>query len=46
MSRFFGQRTCTPSIKEYIPDIHNDITHTTIATMLTEEDYLTETYAI
>ena len=33
-------------MKEYFLDTYNEITHTTIATVLAEEDYLTETNMI
>ena len=46
MYRFFGQRTCTLDMNEYLPGTYNEITHTTIATMLAEEDYLTKTRTI
>ena len=42
MAKFYGQRTCTPDIKEFLPDSYHNITQTTIAKMLDEEDILHE----
>ena len=46
MAKFFGERTCTLHMTEYFPDTYNEITHSTLASMLQEEDYLQETYTI
>ena len=46
MSKFYGQHTCALNISEYFPDTYNNITHTTIATMLAKEDNLSETHSI
>ena len=43
MTKFYGQRTCTLDIKEFLPDSYHNITHKTIATILNEEDLLNET---
>ena len=42
MAKFYGQRTCTLDITEFLPDSYHNITHTTIAKMLDEEDILHE----
>ena len=46
MTKFHGQRTCTLNIREYLPDTYNNMTHTSIATMLAQEEYLAETHTI
>ena len=43
MAKFYGQRTCTLDITEFLPDSYHNITHTTIAKMLDKEDILHET---
>ena len=39
--KFYGQRTCTSDITVFTQDYHN-ITHSTVAEMLQEEDLLDE----
>ena len=40
MSRFYGQQIYALDNKEYFPDKYNEITHSLVATILAEEDYL------
>ena len=46
MAKFFGKRTCTLHMTEYFPDTYNEITHSTIESMLQEENYLQEIHTI
>ena len=40
MAKFHGQRTYVLNTKEHLPGNYNNITHTTIATMLAHNPYL------
>ena len=46
MAKFSGERTCTPNMTEYPPDTYNEITHSTLASMLQEENYFQRTHTI
>ena len=40
MAKFYGMKTWTTNLKEYLPDSYYDITHTTTVEMLVNEDYI------
>ena len=42
MTKFYGMKTCTTNLKEYLPDQYHSITHKTIAEMLDNEGYIYE----
>lgn len=46
MTKYHGKKTCTTSLKQYLPETNHEITHTTIVEMLTKEDNLNETHTI
>ena len=44
MAKFYRTKTCTTNLKEYLPNSYYDITHTIIAQMLGNEDYMTKVH--
>ena len=42
MTKFYGMKTCTTKLKEYLPDQYHSITHETIAEMVDNEGYINE----
>ena len=46
MTKFYGIRTCTSNLKEYLPDEYHNITRNTIAEMLVNEGYMNKVHVI
>ena len=46
MTKFYGMKTSTSNLKEYLPDQYYNITHETIAEMLANEGYINNVHTI